>query len=116
MATLNEQNALSRNSHLLNRVAAALAKAAEDVMDEGIEITDHTARFIWATTVLLVDDGPRNEAIRSIWLVIQDTTITDGPGIDDGYAANLTTGGNVTDVHVQTAVDRIINFLARVEV
>ncbi len=48
MATLNEQNALSKNSHLINRTAAALAKAAEDVRNEGTGATDHADRFTWA--------------------------------------------------------------------
>jgi hypothetical protein len=111
MATLNEITALSKNSHLLNRVSAALSEAAEDVRNEGTGVTDHAARFAWATTVLLADDGPRNEAVRSIWLVLQNTIVA------DEYNANPLDGGStLLDSDVQFVVNGIINFLAGVEV
>ncbi len=39
MATLNEQHALRSNAHLLARIAAALAKAAEAVRNEEQDVT-----------------------------------------------------------------------------
>jgi len=179
--TLNETTALIKNSHLLARISAALAKAAEDVKNEqqdftAVSATDtftatghsyadddkielfgeslptgaskdttyfirdqatdtfkladtkngtaivltadgqgrvavehHTARFAWSSSVLLVRDGAMNEAIRSIWLVLQNTVIA------DGYNGSET-GGSVDDADVQFVVNGLVNILAGVEV
>ncbi len=108
MATLNEINTLSQNSHLINRISAGLAKAAEDVRNEDPATANHTERFDWASGVLLVKDGPYNEAVRSIWLVLQNTIVV------DGYNDSPVDGGPVTDNNVQFVVNGIINFLAGV--
>ncbi len=108
MATYNEINKLSKNQHLLDRVSSALAKAADDIRNEVTDVASHAERFTWASNVLLVKDGPRNEAIRSIWLVLQNVDIS------DGYDTDPLNGGIVTDNDVQFVVNSIINFLAGV--
>jgi len=182
MATLNEIYTLSKNSHLLNRVSAALADAAEDIRNEqqdftvdistdiftatghnyidgdkvelfgdflptgvaenvtyfirdqaanvfslaeiaggavidltatghgSIAVEHHSDRFTWATTVLVAPDGSRDEAVRSIWMVLQNTLVA------DEYQANPLDGGStLLDSDVQFVVNGIINFLAGVE-
>ena len=78
MATLRKIKELRGSSHLLGRISSALIKAAEDVRNEGTGVTDHAARFVWATSVLLIIDGPEIQAKRAIGLVLQDTAIADG--------------------------------------
>lgn len=181
MATLNEQTLLSRNGHLLDRISAALAVAAEVVRNEAqdfvsasdtdtftatghgytdgdkielagdtlsagvaaattyficgktdntfkvcladgksalslttdgqgqVAVEHHPARFTWACSVLLVETGPRTEAKRAIWLVVQDNTVV------DGYISDFALGSGITDNDVQVAVNAIINILAGVE-
>lgn len=181
MATLNEKTALRQNPHLLDRITAALATAAEDVRNEQADFTalassdvfsatahgysdgdkiefagaslptgltaatayfvrdkttdtfkvaatsdgtaidltgdgygqvaveHHPARFAWASEVLLVTNGPRSEAKRAFWLVIQNETIA------DGYTGNPTTGGATTDNDVQFVVNGLVNILAGAE-
>ena len=106
MATLNEITDLRSNSHLLNRAAAALAKAAEDVRNEAAAVTNHAERFAWASLVLLTVGGPESEAKRAIWLVLQNVTI------QDEYTTDPATGGATTDSDVQFVVNGLVNVLS----
>jgi hypothetical protein len=108
MATLNDTFSLRNNSHLLNRVAAALAKAAEAVRNEAAATPNHAQRFTWAIDVLL-GSGPEAEASRAIWLVIQNTAIA------DNYVAAPDTGGVTSDGDVEFVVNSLVNILAGVD-
>jgi len=106
MATLNEIFNLRNNSHLLNRVAAALANAAEDVRNEAAATAKHAERFTWASSVLLTTGGPDTESQRAIWLVLQNTSI------QDQYTSDPTGGGTITDSDVQFVVNSLVNVLS----
>ncbi len=109
MATLNETFALRNNAHLKNRISAALAAAAEDVMNEAAAVVGHAERFAWASSVLLLTGGPEREGSRAIWLVIQNTVIA------DNYTANPSDGGATTDNDVQFVVNGLVDILAGVD-
>jgi hypothetical protein len=181
MATLSEQALLSRNSHLLDRISAALAVAAETVRSEArdfvsasaddtftatahgydngdkielagdtlstgvdaavtyficgktddtfkvcladgkaalslstdgqgsVAVEHHPARFAWASSVLLVQTGPRAEAERAIWFVVQNATIA------DAYIADIALGAGASDNDIQNAINGLVNILAGVE-
>ncbi len=108
MASLTAKTLLIKNSHLLDRISGALAEAAEDIRNEGAAVENHVARFAWATDILLVTSGPRNEAKRAIWLVVQNATVA------DGYTSDRS-GASVTDNDVQFVVNGLVNILAGVE-
>jgi len=102
------------------KLAATSGGAAIDITVDGhgqIAVEHHPARFTWGTTVLLIINGPLNEARRAAWLVVQNVTIVDGPGGSDGYVLFPSggTGNNVTDSDVQFVVNGMINFLAVAE-
>ena len=103
MTTLNDLDALKNSSSLRNRVAVALAAAAEAVRNEAAATANHAARFAWATgTVLGNERGPESEARRLMWMVLQNATI---------QAA----GEASTDNDVQFVVNGLVNFAAGVD-
>jgi len=104
-ATLLEQYSLISNTSLRNRVAAALAKAAEDVRNEALATPNHTERFAWASAILLTQNGPETEARRAMWLVVQNPTVA------DGYTAQPD-GSTVTDNDIQFVVNGLVNILS----
>ena len=109
MATLNEIYNLRNNPHLLARIAAALANAADNVRNESAATGNHSARFTWAANVLLTIGGAETEAKRAVWLIIQNATI------QDQYAANPQTGGTVTDNDLQFVVNGMVGILSGVD-
>lgn len=93
------------------KVAATSGGTAIDLTADGyggVAVEHHPARFTWASNVLLATNGPRSEARRAIWLVLQNATIA------DGYTG-APTGGSVTDNDVQFVVNSLVNILAGVE-
>ena len=103
MATLNEIYTLKNSSTLRNRVAVALAKAAEDVRNEAAATANHGARFEWATSVVLAsENGPEGEARRLMWMVLQNATIQ-------------ASGEASTDNDIQFVVSGLVDFAAGVD-
>jgi hypothetical protein len=102
MATLQEIYNLRMSSSLRNRVAAAIAAAAEDVRNEAAATTHHAERFAWATATLESESAPQAEAERAMWIVVQNATIQSA-----GEAA--------TDNDIQFVVNGLVNFLASVD-
>ena len=103
MATLTELYNLKNSSSLRNRVAVALAAAAEDVRNEAAATANHADRFAWATgTVLGSQNGPEVEARRLMWMVLQNATIQ-------------TSGEASTDNDVKFVVNGLVDFAAGVD-
>ena len=103
MATLTELYALKNSSSLRNRVAVALAAAAEDVRNEALATANHAERFTWATQVVLGSDrGPEHEARRLMWMVLQNATVQ-------------TSGEASTDNDIQFVVNGLVSFAAGVD-
>ena len=103
MATLNEIYTLKNSSSLRNRVAVALAAAAEDVRNEAAATASHAERFAWATDVVLAsENGPESEARRLMWMFLQNATIQ-------------TAGEAATDNDVLFVVNGLVNFAAGVD-
>lgn len=97
MATLLEVYNLRVTSSLLrNRVAAAVAKAAMDVLNEDAGTTNHAARLVWAQDALV---NAETVAGRMMWGVLGNGTIQNA-----GEAA--------TDNDIQYVVNGLINTFA----
>lgn len=104
MATLQEIYNLKHSTILRNRLAAALAKAAEIVRTENAVTANHAARFEWAIGLLLDHNKPETEAQRSMWLLLQNATVQSA-----GEAAT----DNDLDFVAQSV---LVNFLAGIDV
>lgn len=94
------------------KVAVTSGGTAVDLTADGngqVAVEHHPARFTWASDVLLTTGGAINEAIRALWLVVQNATIS------DQYTANPTTGGTTTDNDVQFVINSLVNILAGAE-
>jgi len=102
MATLQEVFDLKSSSSLRNRVAVALAAAAEDVRTEEAATANHAERFAWAVNLLASANGPEAEAQRAMWVFLQNATIQ-------------TSGEASTDNDIQFVVNGLVNFLAGVD-
>ncbi len=109
MATLTEVYNLRDNSHLLNRVAAAIAKAANAIVNESDATANHTERAAWGRGVLTSPAGPIDEAAKTVWIVLQNTTI------QDQYTSDPVSGGTVTDGDIEFVVNGLIDFVAGVD-
>jgi len=93
---------LTRSVSLRERIAAAIADAAEDVRNEGAVTANHAERFVWAVSVLSSNTAPIAEADRAIWIVLQNATVN-------------AAGEAVTDNDLQFTVNGLVNFLAGVD-
>jgi len=97
MATLAEVfNLHATAAGLRNRVAAAVAKAAMDVLNEDSGTTNHANRVIWAKDALVNADSV---ATRMMWGVLGNATIQ-----SNGEASS--------DNDVQYVVNGLINTFA----
>ncbi len=97
MATLLEAwNLRFSSSSLKNRVVAAVAKKAIDVLVESPATTNHANRVIWANAALRDAMGRAEEMM---WAVIAD-------------AAILAAGEGSTDAQILTAVGNAIDTFA----
>lgn len=97
MATLQQIYDLRYQSGTLKpRVTAAVAKAAQDVMNEPANIANHAARVAWATVAL--NDAPAM-AERFLWGVV-------------GNASIQTSGDASTDNDIQFVVNSLIDTFA----
>lgn len=97
MATLAEVFNMHASASLLrNKVAAAVAKAAMDVLNEDAGTTNHTARVVWAKDALI-----NAEAVgtRMMWGVLGNATIQ-------------ASGDASSDNDIQYVVNGLINVFA----
>jgi len=106
MATLNETQALLINTHLLDRIEAAIIKSAVDVSNEAKSAAYHSLRYAWARKVLASDTSSLDETKRAIGLVLQNVTIA------DEYNSNPSNGGTIVDINITDELANHINFLA----
>lgn len=81
---------------LKNRVASAIAKAAQDVLNEDPGTTNHANRVIWANSALL---DARSVAERMMWGVVGNATIQ-------------TSGEASTDNDIQFVINGLIDTFA----
>jgi hypothetical protein len=95
MALLDNYN-LAVNATLRNRIAAAVAKASFDVLNEDPGTAYHAERVVWAKASL---KDPVTVTDQMAWTVVQDTTIQ-SHGLDS------------TDIEIQNAVNGNINRFA----
>lgn len=96
MATYSEIYDL-RNSHpLKHRTVVAVAKAAQDVLNEDPETANHAARAVWAHAALLNAEAKAKEML---WGVCGNATIQ-------------SSGINSTDGDIQYVVNGLINTFA----
>ncbi len=103
MATLVDIYNLKNSSSLRNRLAVALAAAAEDVRTEAAATANHAERFAWATGgVLSSANGPEVEARRLMWMFLQNATIQ-------------ASGEASTDNDVQFVTNGLVDFAAGVD-
>ena len=73
MATLLQTfNLRYESANLKNRVTAAIAKAAQDILNESPATTNHTVRMAWANRSLI---ATQEEAERLMWGVLANSTI-----------------------------------------
>lgn len=97
MATLSEvYNLRYESASLKNRVTAAIAKAAQDVLNEDPGTTNHADRIVWADAAL--SNAPAM-AERMMWGVLLNSAIQSN-------------GESSSDSEVQTAVNSLINTFA----
>jgi hypothetical protein len=94
MALLDTYN-IAANASFKNRIAAAVAKASFDILNEDPGITYHAERVVWAKATL--KDPATTDQMT--WTVVQDTTIQ-SHGLDS------------TDNEIQTVVNSNINNFA----
>ncbi len=85
---------------LKSRVASAIAKAAQDVLNESDQTENHANRIVWARAGL---NDARAMAERMMWGVLGNATIA-----SEGDAS--------TDNDVQFVVNSLINTFAVAEV
>lgn len=98
MATLAElYNLRFTSAGLKNRTVAAIAKAAQDVLNESDQTANHTARVAWAKLALA--DAPAM-AEKMLWGLLSNATIA-----GDGEAA--------TDNDIQFVVNSLIDTFAQ---
>lgn len=101
MATLQElYNLWHEGSDLRARVAAACAKASNDVLNEDAGTANHANRLVWARTTLMDIDAM---ATRMFWAVISNATIA--------AAGNAATDNDIQWV-VNSWIDSFANALA----
>lgn len=79
-----------------NRCAAAIAKAAQDVLNEAAETENHAARIVWAQDALVNAEAA---ASRMMWGLLGNATIQ-------------TNGEASTDNDIQFVVNGLINTFA----
>ena len=97
MATLQEvYNLRYEATGLRSRVTAAIAKAAQDVLNEDPGTTNHAERVVWANEAL-ADTITWTQ--RMMWAVVGNATIQ-------------TNGESSSDVEVQNAVNGSIDTFA----
>jgi len=97
MATLLEiWNLKSTSANLRNRCAAAVAKAAQDVLNEDAGTENHAARVVWAQDALVNAESAAN---RMMWGLLGNATIQ-------------SSGESSTDNDIQFVVNGLINTFA----
>lgn len=72
MATLLQIWNLSGSSNLRSRLAAACAKAAQDILNEDPQTENHSLRIKWAADALL---NPNQMADRMMWGLLGNASI-----------------------------------------
>jgi hypothetical protein len=97
MASLLEIYALRFDTDLKNRVMAAIAKAAQDVINESDTTENHANRIIWARDSLT---DAQTMAEKFMWAVV-------------GNASIQNNGANSTDNDIQFVVNSNIDTFAR---
>jgi len=102
MAALAEVYDLKNSSALRNRLAVALAAAAEAVRNEAASTANHAERFEWAVSLLSSARQPEAEAERAMWIFLQNATIQ-------------TAGEDATDNDIQFVSNGLVDFLAGVD-
>lgn len=95
MALLDVYN-LTENAEFKGRIAAAVAKAAYDILNEDAGTTYHAERVVWAKEAM---SDPYGVADVIVWTVVQNATIQ-GSGI------------NSTDNDIQFVVNSNVNNFA----
>lgn len=95
MALLDNYN-IAANAMFNNRISAAVAKAAFDVLNESAGTQYHTERLVWAKNAM---KDPATVTAQMVWTVVQDSTIQ-SHGLDS------------TDVEIQNVVNGNINNFA----
>ena len=93
MATLTDIYNLRGSGALKARVTAAIAKAAQDIINEAPDTASHAARLVWAKESLLHAD---DAAEKMMWAVV-------------GNASIQATGEACTDNDVQFVVNSNVN-------
>lgn len=95
MALIDIYN-LKSNAEFKARVAAAVAKASNDIINESEATANHAERLAWAKASIR---NAESTADQMLWLVVQNGTIQ-------------TNGLSSTDNDIQYVVNSYINFLA----
>jgi len=95
MALIDNYNIVA-NATFNNRISAAVAKAAFDVLNESPATQYHAERIVWAKNSM---KDPATVTAQMVWTVIQDATIQ-SHGLDS------------SDVEIQGVVNGNINNFA----
>ena len=98
MATYLELRKLFNNTELRNLIEVAVAVAADAIRSEGIGVSNHPNRLLWAKRAW---QNPEAEA-KSMLIAV----LAANKGVD---LADIT---GAEDVTIQTAVDAAVNVLA----
>jgi hypothetical protein len=93
MATLAEIANLAQDESFISRIAAAIGKAATDVINEDPGTTNHANRLLWAKAAMADIDGLASEYA---WTIVQNATIQ-------------TSGVEATDNDIQFVVNSNVN-------
>ena len=80
-ALLEIYNLRYEGTELKARVTAAVAKAANDVLNEDAQAPQHAARVVWATEAL---NNTQQMAERMFWGVLQNATIQNSGNASTG--------------------------------
>jgi len=95
MALIDQYN-LKSNAEFKARIASAIAKASNNIINEDPGTTNHTERLVWAKNAII---NAETVAEQMLWLVVQNPTIQ-------------TNGLSSSDNDIEFVVNSYINFLA----
>jgi hypothetical protein len=87
---------LKANAEFKSRVASAVAKAAYDILNESVDIPNHSERVAWAKTAM---KDAALVAEQMMWTIVQNATIQ-------------SEGTNSTDNDIQFVVNSNVDYFA----
>jgi hypothetical protein len=97
MALIDIYNTRYENSTLLKKTAAAVSKAAQDILNEDPETSNHANRLVWAKVAIV---NTIEKTYSMMWYIASNATIAADPE-------------NATDNDIQYVVNGSINYFAQ---